>query len=210
MLTIYDQVNSIEYRISEEEFEGDFVHNQKECIEMIRSFEGKMPRLAPTAFISEAAYVVGDVEIGDHTSVWPMAVIRGDFGRIRIGRRTAIEDNCVIHAGTPGGPEQDLDIGDFVHIGHGAVVNGKSIGNHVLIGMNATVLHDVTIGDYCIIAAGCVVSRGMQIPDDSFVAGVPGKIKGVINMEQRYWVEQAPNEYAALLQRYKNAGLCST
>ncbi len=172
---------------------------------MIRTFEGKTPKLAPSAFINEAAYVVGDVEIGENSSVWPMAVIRGDFGKIRIGRQTAVEDNCVLHAGTPEGPEQDLTIGDFVHIGHGAVVNGKRIGNHVLIGMNATVLHDVVIGDYCIIAAGCVVPHGMQIPDNSFVVGVPGRIKGTITSEQNIWLEQAPREYTRLLQRYKDS-----
>ena len=174
---------------------------------MIRPFEGKVPDLSPSAFASEAAYIVGDVEIGNDSSVWPMAVIRGDFGKIRIGRQTAIEDNCVLHAGSPTGPEQDLTIGDCVHIGHGAVVNGKSIGNHVLIGMNATILHDVVIGDYCIIAAGCLVPHGMEVPDNSFVAGVPGRIKGTINAEQRFWVEQAPKEYAALRLKYQQAGL---
>ena len=174
---------------------------------MIRSFEGKMPALAPTAFVSEAAYVVGDVEIGENSSVWPMAVIRGDFGKIRIGRQSHIEDNCVLHAGTPAGPEQDLTLGDCVHIGHGAVVNAKSIGSHVLIGMNATVLHDVVIGNYCIIAAGCLVPHGMQVPDNSFVAGVPGRVKGTVTPEQRIWVEQAPEIYAELCRRYRQAGL---
>ena len=174
---------------------------------MIQTFEGKMPKVAPSAFISEAAYVVGDVEIGENSSVWPMAVIRGDFGKICIGRQTAIEDNCVLHAGTPGGPEQDLTIGDFVHIGHGAAVNSKSIGNHVLIGMNATVLHDVVIGNNCIIAAGCLVPHGMKIPDNSFVVGVPGRIKGTITPEQNFWLEQAPQEYVKLRQRYKDSGL---
>jgi carbonic anhydrase/acetyltransferase-like protein (isoleucine patch superfamily) len=174
---------------------------------MIRPFEGKMPALASTAFVSEAAYVVGDVEIGENSSVWPKAVIRGDFGKIHIGRQTHIEDNCVLHTGTPTGPEQDLTIGNFVHIGHGAVVNAKRIGSHVLIGMNATVLHDVVIGNYCIIAAGCLVPHGMQVPDNSFVVGVPGRIKGTITPEQRIWVEQAPEMYAELCRRYKQAGL---
>ena len=174
---------------------------------MIQTFEGKAPKVAPTAFISEAAYVVGDVEIGENSSVWPMAVIRGDFGKIYIGGQTAIEDNCVLHAGTPDGPEQDLTIGDFVHIGHGAAVNCKSIGNHVLIGMNATVLHDVVIGNNCIIAAGCLVPHGMKIPDNSFVVGVPGRIKGTITPEQTFWLEQAPKEYVRLRQRYKDSGL---
>lgn len=174
---------------------------------MIRPIEGKTPNVAFSAFVSEAAYVVGDVEIGENASIWPGAVIRGDFGKIRIGRNTAIEDNSVLHAGTPDGPEQDLIIGDYVHIGHAAVVNGTRIGDHVLIGMNATVLHHVKIGDYCIIGAGCLVPHGMHVPDNSFVIGVPGLIKGTISKEQRYWVEQAPKEYLALMKRYQKAGL---
>jgi carbonic anhydrase/acetyltransferase-like protein (isoleucine patch superfamily) len=174
---------------------------------MIRPFEGKMPKVADSAYVSEAAYVVGDVEIGENASIWPGAVIRGDFGKIRIGRNTAVEDNCVLHAGTPDGPQQDLIIGDFVHIGHAAVINGMRIDDHVLVGMNATILHDVQIGTYCIIGAGCLVPHGMQVPDSSFVVGVPGVIKGTITEEQRFWVEQAPAEYLALMKRYRDSGL---
>jgi carbonic anhydrase/acetyltransferase-like protein (isoleucine patch superfamily) len=174
---------------------------------MIRPFEGKTPQIAGSAFVSEAAYIVGDVEIGEDASIWPGAVIRGDFGKIRIGRNTAVEDNCVLHCGSPDNPSQDLVIGDYVQIGHAAVINGERIGDHVLIGMNATVLHDVQIGDNCIIGAGCLVPHGMQIPDGSFVIGVPGVIKGSISKEQRFWVEQAPKEYAALMKRYRDAGL---
>ena len=137
---------------------------------MIRSFEGKTPRVAASAFISEAAYVIGDVEIGENVSVWPNAVIRGDFGKIRIGANTAVEDNCVLHSGSPSpdGPEQDMVIGSHVHIGHGAVVNGKSVGDHVLIGMNATILHDVVIEDYCIVGAACMIPHGMTVPERKF------------------------------------------
>ena len=170
---------------------------------MIRSFNGKTPRIAATAMINESAYIVGDVEIGEHVSVWPGAVIRGDFGKIAIGPHCAIEDNCVLHAGTPTGPSPDLIIGASVHIGHGAVINGMRIGSHVLIGMNATVLHDAVIGSYCIIGAACLVSHGMQVPDNSFVAGVPGRIKGPVTEDQRYWIDQAPQDYAALVKCYR-------
>lgn len=173
---------------------------------MIRSFDGKTPRIAASAFVSEAAYVIGDVEIGEHSSVWPGAVIRGDFGRIRIGAGTAVEDNCVLHGGSPKDLHQELVIGDGVQIGHGAAVNGKRIGNHVLIGMNATVLHDAEIGNFCIIGAACLVSQGMRVPDNSFVAGVPGQISGEVTEAQRYWFEQAPKGYAALAERYRREG----
>jgi carbonic anhydrase/acetyltransferase-like protein (isoleucine patch superfamily) len=179
----------------------------KENTGMIQSFDGKKPRIADTAYISEAAHIIGNVEIGDHSSVWPGAVIRGDFGKITIGKKCAVEDNCVIHSGSPSYKDSkcDLVIGDKVHIGHGAVLNCRKIGDNVLIGMNATVLHDVEIGNSCIIGAACMVSHGMKIPDDTFVAGVPAKIMGKVNPDQLFWLEQAPEEYTRLTQRYKNS-----
>lgn len=174
---------------------------------MLRSFDGKTPRIAPSAFISEAAYVVGDVEVGENSSVWPGAVIRGDVGKIVIGNNTAIEDNCVIHSGSPSSKSGDVIIGNEVHVGHGAVINGRKIGNNVLIGMNATVLHDVEIGDSCIIAAGCLIRQGIRVPDGSFVAGVPGEIKGVPSPRHSFWINEAPRSYAELASRYKAQGL---
>ena len=131
---------------------------------MIKSLNGKTPKIHESAFVSEAAYVIGDVEIGENSSVWPGAVIRGDLGKITIGKNSVIEDNCVIHSGTPSFPPNlDVTIGENAVIGHGAVSNAWKIGNNVLIGMNATVLHNVEIGDYSIIAAGCVVKEKMKI-----------------------------------------------
>ena len=134
--------------------------------------------------MSEAAYIVGDVEIGENSSVWPGAVIRGDTGKVVIGRNTAIEDNCVIHSRIPG--EGDTFIGDMTNVGHGAVIHGKKIGNHVLIGINATILHNTEIGNYCLIGAGCLVSESMKIPGNSFVVGIPGKIKGKVSEDQLF------------------------
>ncbi len=173
---------------------------------MIRSFNGKTPKIDEAAFVSEAAYVVGDVEIAENSSVWPGAVIRGDFGKIEIGKNSAVEDNCVIHSGSPSGIG-DVVIGDNVILGHGAVLNCRKIGNSVLIGMNSTVLHDVEIGDFCIIAAGCMVSQGMKIPDNSFVAGVPGKIKGEASAHQLWWTRKNPEAYPNLATQYKEQGL---
>jgi carbonic anhydrase/acetyltransferase-like protein (isoleucine patch superfamily) len=173
---------------------------------MIRSFNGKTPKIAGSAFISEAAYVVGDVEIGENTSVWPGAVIRGDFGKITIGQGSVIEDNCVIHSGSPASTG-DVTIGNNVIMGHGAVSNCRKIGNNVLIGMNATLLHDAEIGNYCIIAAGCLVKEKMVIPDGCLAAGVPGKIKGEVASKQKRWVTGSPLGYSILTQKYKLEGL---
>jgi len=174
---------------------------------VIRSFNGKTPKIAESAFVSEAAYIVGDVEIGENASVWPGAVIRGDFGSIKIGQNTIIEDTCVIHSGSPSGPMADVTIGDNVQMGHGAVSNGRRIGNNVLIGMNTTILHDAEIGDFCVIGAGTVVSQGMIIPDRSFVVGVPAEIKGRVNRQQLWWVEEGSPLYHELAKQYKEQGL---
>jgi carbonic anhydrase/acetyltransferase-like protein (isoleucine patch superfamily) len=175
---------------------------------MIRSLGDKTPKIAESAFVSEAAYIIGEVEIGEHSSVWPGAVIRADFGSIRIGDNTAVEDNCVLHAGTPNEPgyREKMTIGDSVHIGHGAVINCRRIENNVLIGMNATVLHDTKIGNNCIIAAGCLVKQAAKISDGSFVAGVPGRVMGKATKEQLWWVEEAPEIYKELIKRYKGEG----
>lgn len=164
-----------------------------------------MPVIAKSAFISEASYIIGDVAIGETSSVWPGAVIRGDFGKIVIGMGTAVEDNCVLHSGSPSteSSEADLIIGNNVQIGHGAVVNCRMIGNNVLIGMNATILHDTEIGNNCIIGAGCVVPHGITIPDNSFMAGVPGIIKGEVSDEQRWWIRKAPEQYILKAKEYK-------
>lgn len=174
---------------------------------MIRTINGKTPRIAESAFVSEAAYIVGDVEIGEGTSVWPGAVIRGDLGPIKIGSDCAVEDNCVIHVGSPDGILSNLNIGDRVVIGHGAVLNCIRIGNDVLIGMNATILHDVEIGNDCIIAAGCVVREKMIVPDDSFVLGVPGEIKGKPSQDHLWWIQDSYKAYVRLTKQYKKEGL---
>ena len=167
---------------------------------MIRSFSNNTPSVAESAFISETAYIVGNVEIGENSSVWPGAVIRGDSGSIRIGKNTNIQDNCVVHG--------SVTIGDNVHVGHGAIINCRRIGNNVLIGMNATILHDAEIGNLCIISAGCLVSQGMKVPDKSFVAGVPAEIKEEASSQHLYrWAEAAPQAYAELAKQYKDQGL---
>jgi len=164
---------------------------------MIKTFDGKTPKIAPTAFVSEAAYVIGDVEIGENSSVWPGAVIRGDFTSIKVGNNSQIEDNCVVHAGSP------LVISDNVHIGHGAVIHCSRIGNNVLIGSNATLLDGAEIGDLSVIAANTLVSQGMKIPDVSFAAGVPAEVKGKTTLSQAARVEEGMKAYTRLALEYK-------
>lgn len=145
---------------------------------MIRAFNGKTPKIADTAFVSEFAYVIGDVEIGEKSAVWPGAVVRGDFGSIRIGENSHIEDNAVVHAW------KSLTIGNNVTVGHSAVVHCLRIGDNVLVGNNATVLDDTEIGNFCIIGANSMVRAAQKIPDRSFVVGIPAKIKAEFSSDQ--------------------------
>lgn len=162
----------------------------------VRGFEGKHPRIAPSAYIDEAAVVIGNVEVGEEASVWPGAVIRGDHGLTRIGARTSIQDNSVIHAG-------DLDIGEDVTIGHGAIIEARRIGNNVLVGINATILDGAEIGEFCLIAAGAVVKEGARVPPYSFVAGVPAQVRP-LQEKWREWLKTTSKLYTDMAKRYKS------
>lgn len=171
---------------------------------MIKSYRGKMPRIADSASISENACIIGDVEIGAESSVWAGASVRSDCGGLIPGRRTVIgrnshiEESAMVHC--------TASIGDNVVIGHGAVVEASRVGDNVLIGSNSTVLAGSEIGSHCIIAAGSVVPEGMRVPERSFVAGVPAKIKGQVTEEQMRYVEATCCNLAALLKDYRSAG----
>ncbi len=168
---------------------------------MIRTFGGKTPEIAKTAFISEAAYVVGNLEIGDHSSVWPGAVIRGDYAKVTIGEYVHLEDNCVVHCGTP------LVIGSHIIVGHGAVVHCGRIGDNVLVGSNATILDRAKIGDSCIIGAGSLVTPDTIIPPRSLIVGVPASVKGQVTDEQIRRLRVDIEGYWAYAMKYKNEGL---
>ena len=166
---------------------------------MIRSIDGKTPQIHPSAFISEAAYIVGDVIIGEGTSVWPGAVIRGDYGRIIIGKNCSIQDNCVIHT------DDYLEMGDNVLMTHGAVIHGGYVGSNVMIGVNAVCLEDCRVGNYVLIGAGAIVT-GTPIPDESLVIGVPGRIRE-LPPQHRQRLENPTARYQENAKRFIAAGL---
>ena len=149
---------------------------------MIKPFNGKTPKIASSAFISEQAYIVGDVEIGENSSVWPGTVIRGDHARITIGENTQIEDNCTVHTGFP------MTIGDNVHIGHNVVVHCSCIGHTTLIGNHATLSEYAEIGDCCVV-------------------GVPAKVKGEVSDERIAITKQSVDIYVKMSKEYKEQGL---
>ncbi len=172
-----------------------------EKLKMIRDFNRKSPKIAPTAFVSEAAYIVGDVEIGENSSVWPGAVLRADFGKIIIGNNTSIEDNSVVHGAA------DVTIGNNTIIGHGAIVHCHKVGSNVLVGNNATILDGAEIGDFSIIGAGSVVAPETKIAENSLVMGIPARIKGQLSKEQLAQLRLDSDIYATLAQKYKQQKL---
>lgn len=139
---------------------------------LIKSLRGKTPKIGADCFLAENATIIGDVEIGDHSSVWYSAVIRGDVHSIRIGRNSNVQDCAVIHATYQKSP---TNIGDNVIIAHGAIVHGCTIKDHVMIGMNAVVLDDAVVESNTIIAAGSVVTKGTIVESGSVYAGIPAK-----------------------------------
>jgi carbonic anhydrase/acetyltransferase-like protein (isoleucine patch superfamily) len=167
---------------------------------MILEFEGMQPRIHPTAWIAPNAVVIGNVEIGPESSVWFGAVIRGDDRRhvIRIGARTSVQDNCVVHVSDRG----PTLVGDEVTIGHGAVLESCEIGRLALIGMNAVVLQRARIGEQALIAAGSVVGEGTEIPPRHLAAGAPAKVKREIEGDALRWVTTSAAHYVALSRRY--------
>ncbi|HHT19943.1 MAG TPA: gamma carbonic anhydrase family protein [Tissierellia bacterium] len=138
----------------------------------IKTFEGITPAISPKSYVAEYAVLAGDVRLADYASVWHFVSARGDVNAIRIGRYSNIQDNAVLHVTD----ESACIIGDYVTVGHGAILHGCTIDDHVLVGMGATVLSGARIGRGSIVAAGAVVKEGADIPPNSLVAGVPAKI----------------------------------
>ncbi len=128
------------------------------------------PRAPSSHYIHPHATIIGDVKLGKSVSIWPGAVLRGDFQPIKIGNYTNIQDNVVIH----GGHKHSVEIGDYVSIGHGAIVHGCKIGNYVLVGMGAIILNGAEIPDNCFIGAGALVSENKKLEPGVYV-GVPAK-----------------------------------
>ncbi|HTK70299.1 MAG TPA: gamma carbonic anhydrase family protein [Candidatus Eisenbacteria bacterium] len=155
-----------------------------------------MPR---SVFVAPTAVVVGDVVLGEDTSVWYGCVIRGDVGPIRVGSRTNLQDGCILHV-TRG--RRPLVVGDDVTAGHRAVLHGATIGDRCLIGMGAIVLDDAEIGEESLIAAGSVVLEGTRVPPRSFVAGVPASVRGPIPDPIRATLLTSAANYVALAREH--------
>jgi carbonic anhydrase/acetyltransferase-like protein (isoleucine patch superfamily) len=165
---------------------------------MIVRYRGKQPRVDPSAFVAPTAVLIGDVEVGPESSIWFGAVLRGDNGPIRVGARTSIQDNAVVHVSEGGG----TFVGDDVTVGHCAVMEDCRIEPHALIGSNATLLNGCTIGEGALIAAGSVVGQGAAIPPRVVAAGAPATVRKGLQGEAAAWVEVSAREYVKLSRRY--------
>ena len=168
---------------------------------MIRSYRGKSPKIHPTAFVSEAAYIVGDVEIGEYSSVWPGTVIRADVGKIVIGKHTNIQDNCVVHA------DHDARMGDNCTLGHSVTWHGRILGDNSLVGNGAVANDGVETGPFCIISAGSVVLEETKIPERSIVRGIPGKVAGPTEERHIQLIQGTARSYSNKAQLFKAEGL---
>ncbi|MCC7125064.1 MAG: gamma carbonic anhydrase family protein [Acidobacteria bacterium] len=168
---------------------------------MIRSFKSITPEVDASAYVDQSAQVIGDVVIGAESSVWMNVVIRGDVHRIRIGRRTNIQDLTMIHVMRETHP---TIIGDEVTIGHSAVVHGTTIEDRVLIGMAAVLLNGVHVGHDSIVAAGTLLTEGTRIPPRSLVMGRPGKVKRELTDEEVAEIRWYADNYVAYRLEYQS------
>jgi carbonic anhydrase/acetyltransferase-like protein (isoleucine patch superfamily) len=170
---------------------------------MLRSYRGMLPRVHQTAFIDDSAQVIGDVEIGEESSVWMAVVIRGDVHRIRIGRRTNVQDGTVVHAMKDTHP---TTIGDNVTIGHAAVIHGCTIENQCLIGMGAIVMNGAHVGAQSIVAAGALLVEGMKVPPRSLAMGAPAKVKRLLTQAEIAEIQMYADRYVGYRLDYMGSG----
>jgi len=160
---------------------------------MTRGFKGIVPTIAPSAFVDASAQIIGDVHVGDQSSVWMNAVVRGDVNHIRIGDRTNIQDGVVVHVMRD--PSHPTVLGDAITVGHGAVIHGCTVEDECLIGMGAILLNGVRIGRGSIVAAGTLLPEGTVIPPRSLVMGSPGKVRRQITDEEHAFIRQSAANY---------------
>jgi len=168
---------------------------------MIRSYQGIVPTIPASCYIDVSAQVIGDVTLGDHSSVWMNAVVRGDVNSIRIGANSNVQDCAVLHGQRYVYP---VIVGDWVTIGHNATVHGCVVEDACLIGMGATILNDCRIGEGSIIAAGAVLPEHTVIPPNSLVAGVPGKVRRTLGEEDRKLIMKYAQNYLDYTAIYLN------
>ncbi len=168
---------------------------------MIRDLDGIRPEIHPTAFVHETAEVIGKVKIGPRASLWPYVVLRGDVEEIVVGEGTNIQDNTVVHTdhGIP------TVLGDWVSVGHSAVLHGCRVGDHCLIGMGAILLNNSVVEEEALVGAGALVPPGMRVPKGHLVMGVPAKVVRPLKPEDIRHIHWNAEEYLRLTEKHKTS-----
>jgi carbonic anhydrase/acetyltransferase-like protein (isoleucine patch superfamily) len=166
---------------------------------VVRSYAGKHPRIGRGVFLAETCAVIGDVEIGEESSVWYSTVLRGDMMPIRIGARTSMQDGTVVHIASE---RFGATVGNDCTIGHAVILHGCAIEDSCLIGMGSTILDGARIGRGCFVGAGALVTPGTDIPPGSLVLGAPARVVRPVNQKEREHIEYAAAVYIGLTRRY--------
>lgn len=164
---------------------------------MLYQLDGAQPSVDSTAYVSDAATVIGDVRIGPRASLWPGAVVRADAGNISIGAGSNVQDNSVLHA------DADAHIGDGVTIGHGVICHAARVGDGALIGNGAVLNDGVIIGAGCLVAAGTVVPENAEFEPDTLIRGIPGRAIGRLRERHRQLLQRAAESYVQRIERYR-------
>jgi carbonic anhydrase/acetyltransferase-like protein (isoleucine patch superfamily) len=167
----------------------------------IRAYKGKRPQIAASAYIDPASVIIGDVVIGEDSSVWPVCVIRGDVNYIRIGARTNVQDGSILHVMKD---EYPLILGDDITVGHAVTLHGCTIESRCLIGMRATILNGVIVGEGSIVAAGTLITERTIIPPRSLVVGSPGKVKRTLTAIDQATIDRYAQRYVEYKNIYRN------
>lgn len=166
---------------------------------MIRAHRGISPKVAASAYIDSSAQVIGDVEIGERSSIWPNASVRGDVHRVRIGAESNVQDNCVLHGELNQWP---VIVGDRVTVGHAAVLHGCVVEDDCVIGVGAILLNGARIGQGSVVAAGALVPEGMETPPASLVMGAPARVRRPVRPEERERFRASNQNYVRYRQQY--------
>ncbi len=166
---------------------------------MIRTFQGIKPTIPTSTFIEETAIVIGDVVVGEDSSVWFHAVVRGDVNYIRIGSRTNVQDLSILHVTHDTHP---LVIGDDVTVGHHVVLHGCTIKNRVLVGMGAIIMDGAVIGEDSVVGAGALVTEQTAVPPKSLILGSPAKVKRPVSESELAWIRDSAENYVRYAKEY--------
>ena len=167
----------------------------------ILPYRGIYPKLPDSVFVAPGAAVIGDVEIGERSSIWFNTIVRGDVHYIRIGSDTNIQDNCTLHV-TP--QKFSLTIGNRVTVGHRVIIHGCVIEDDCLIGMGSILLDGVKIGKGSLVAAGSILTPGFQVPPDSLVMGAPAQVRKNVGEEEKAMIQRAWSHYVELAAEYRD------